>query len=29
MEELKINLEQAEYIGVSQSGPFKRDEYRY
>jgi len=25
----ELTPEQAEYIGVSQSGPFKRDEYRY
>ena len=25
----KLNKEQAEYIGVSQQGPFKNDQYRY
>ena len=25
----ELSKEQADYIGVSQSGPFKRDEYRY
>ena len=25
----KLSKEQAEYIGVSPSGPFKKDDYRY
>ena len=25
----KLNKEQAEYIGVSENGPFKPDHYRY
>jgi adenosylhomocysteinase len=25
----KLTKEQAEYIGVSQKGPFKKDDYRY